>query len=511
MSPDSTVAHRTAVGDARHRRPGYDGGMVPEIRVSAANGAPVRADGELVLYWMIAARRARASFALERAVWWAGRLRRPLVVLEALRSDYEWASDRLHAFVLAGMADTAAAFAGAPVTYHPYIEGKRGAGRGLLAALAERACLVVTDEFPCFFLPRMVAAAAARAPVLVERVDGNGLLPLRAAERVFPTAHAFRRFLQAELPRHLGQRPADDPLAGVSLPRLAALPDEIVRRWPAARLAPPGSAAARLFALPIDHAVPPVAGAGGARAGAAALAEFLAARLARYGEHRNDVAPEVTSGLSPYLHFGQVGAHQVFSALACHEGWSPDRLADTRAGKRAGWWGMSPAAEAFLDQLVTWRELGFNMAYLRDDHDRFEALPPWARLTLDRHAPDPRPVVYPFDTLSDAATHDPLWNAAQTQLRREGRIHNYLRMLWGKKILEWSATPRDAAAAMIALNDRWALDGRDPNSYSGIFWTLGRYDRPWGPERPIFGTVRYMSSANTARKLDVRSYLRMHA
>ena len=151
------------------------------------------------------------------------------------------------------------------------------------------------------------------------------------------------------------------------------------------------------------------------------------------------------------------------------------------------------------------------MAHLRDDHDRYEALPPWARLTLERHAADPRPVVYTLDRLAAADTHDPLWNAAQVQLRREGRIHNYLRMLWGKKILEWSATPQEAAAAMIALNDRWALDGRDPNSYSGIYWTLGRYDRPWGPERPIFGTVRYMSSVNTARKLDVRPYLAAYA
>ena len=128
-----------------------------------------------------------------------------------------------------------------------------------------------------------------------------------------------------------------------------------------------------------------------------------------------------------------------------------------------------------------------------------------------RHAADARPEVYTHDEFDRAATHDPLWNAAQRQLRRDGRIHNYLRMLWGKKILEWSPTPEDALATMIDLNNRYALDGRDPNSYSGIFWILGRYDRPWGPERPIFGTVRYMSSENTARKVRVKDYLARYA
>ena len=155
---------------------------------------------------------------------------------------------------------------------------------------------------------------------------------------------------------------------------------------------------------------------------------------------------------------------------------------------------------------MTWRELGYNMSSHRDDYDQYESLPDWVQATLAKHEGDPREQVYSLDEFATAATHDPLWNAAQTQLVREGRIHNYLRMLWGKKILEWSATPRDALATMIELNNRYALDGRNPNSYSGIFWTLGRYDRPWGPERPIFGSVRYMSSDNTRKKLRANDY-----
>jgi deoxyribodipyrimidine photo-lyase len=137
-----------------------------------------------------------------------------------------------------------------------------------------------------------------------------------------------------------------------------------------------------------------------------------------------------------------------------------------------------------------------------------DSLPDWALSTLRAHASDPRPVVYDRERLAAARTHDPLWNAAQRQLVEEGRIQNYLRMLWGKKVLEWSATPREAWDTLFELNNRYALDGRDPNSVSGISWTFGRFDRPWGPERPIFGTVRYMSSDNTAKKLSLDAYLR---
>ena len=160
-----------------------------------------------------------------------------------------------------------------------------------------------------------------------------------------------------------------------------------------------------------------------------------------------------------------------------------------------------------MDELLTWREVGHGFCHYRDDFDRYEALPGWARNLFDAHASDPRPHCYRLDELEHAATHDPLWNAAQRQLVAEGRIHNYLRMLWGKKILEWSPSPRAALAALIELNNKYAVDGRDPNSYAGIFWTLGRFDRPWGPERPIFGVIRYMSSDNTARKVRVKNYL----
>ena len=250
---------------------------------------------------------------------------------------------------------------------------------------------------------------------------------------------------------------------------------------------------------------------GGRRAGLERMQEFLENGLALYPERRNEPELEGTSGFSPYLHFGHICTHEILKEIFEKESWSFNRLGRSTTGKRTGWWGMGEGAEAFLDELLTWRELGLNMCHLRKDYDAYESLPDWARKTLHYHRADKRDYIYSLDELESGLTHDPLWNAAQMQLVREGRIHNYLRMLWGKKILEWSQSPEDALHTMITLNNKYALDGRDPNSYSGIFWTLGRYDRAWGPERRIFGKIRYMSSENTARKVGVKRYKEWYA
>ncbi|RPH54549.1 deoxyribodipyrimidine photolyase, partial [bacterium] len=478
----------------------------------SCNRREVRSDGRYVLYWMIACRRLSWNFALERALERARNLRKPLVILEPLRCGYRWVSDRIHRFVLDGMAEHAAALAGSDVLYHPYVEPAPGAGKGLLEALGKRACVVVTDDVPAFFLPRMVAAAAEAVPVLLEKVDSNGLLPLRAADKDFTAAYHFRRFLQKVLPEHLEHAPAENPLAEPLPSRLKSLPRDVLKRWPAASAELLSGSPKALAALPIDHTVPPVADVrGGETAGVRVLERFLDERLPRYGEGRNDPGEEVTSGLSPYLHFGAVSSHQVFAALAARERWTPERLARTASGAREGWWGMSPAAEKFLDQFVTWRELSYNMASYREDYERYESLPDWAQATLAKHEKDPRPHAYSLEDFEAGRTHDEIWNAAQGQLVAEGRIHNYLRMLWGKKVLHWSRTPRVALEILIHLNDKYALDGRDPNSASGIFWCFGRYDRPWAPERPVFGTVRFMSSESTRRKFKVDGYVRRYA
>ena len=461
-----------------------------------------------MLYWMTASRRTRWNFALQRAVEHSNAHRLPLLVLEPLRAGYPWACDRFHRFVVDGMVDNRERLRRKGVAYYPYVEPVDGAGKGLLEALAARAAVAVTDDYPAFFLPRMLRSAALRLPVRLEAVDSNGLLPMRAAERTFPTAYGFRRFLQRHLPAHLPDAPSADPLDALTPRAPAAIAPDILKRWPRANLRDRASLIAR---LPIDHGVGPVGLQGGAGAAEARLSSFVDARLARYDRDRNRPELDATSGLSPYLHFGHVSAHEIFARIAAREDWNPPRLAEDARGHRAGWWGMTESSEAFLDQLVTWRELGFNRGLHVDGYDRFEALPAWARKTLDDHAGDPREPTYGRGEFEFARTHDPLWNAAQNQLRREGRIHNYMRMLWGKKILEWSESARTALQAMIELNDKYALDGRDPNSYTGILWVLGLHDRAWGPERPVFGKVRYMSSANTARKYRVRGYVERYS
>lgn len=482
---------------------------IDALRLRVANDRPLARGAEFVLYWMIAARRGASNFALQHAVWRARELGLPLVVLEALRCDYRWASDRLHRFVLDGMRDNSAWFSERGVAYHPYVEPELGAGKGLLAALAKRAALVVTDEFPCFFLPRMVEAAARELATRLEVVDTNGLFPLRAATTDFPTAYAFRRFLHKNLRPHLERTPLADPLAGAGLPRNAEIPNSITRRWPEASATLLDGAVDELRELPIDHRVAPVEQRGGARAAAKALEQFVERKLVDY-QNRNAPEAEVTSRLSPYLHFGHISAHAIFSEIMQREEWTPARLSSVANGRREGWWNVSAQVEGYLDQLVTWRELGYNFCAFRADYDSFDSLPTWARATLDKHAQDPREHVYSLAELEAARTFDPLWNAAQTQLVREGYIHNYLRMLWGKKVLEWSASPRAALESLIELNNKYALDGRNPNSYSGISWCFGRFDRPW-PERKIFGSVRYMSSDNTARKDDVDEYVERYS
>ena len=480
---------------------------VPGLRIKPLNQRPPRPDGRYVLYWMVANRRGQDNHALDRALWWCEELKRPLLVLEALRLDYPWASPRLHAFILGGMADNQAAFQRPGVFYYPYVEPAPGAGKGLLAALAQEACLVVSDLFPCFFVPAMQEAAAARLEVLLEVVDSCGLLPLAASGRAHDTAHAFRRVLQRELPGHLAQMPQPQPLEQASLPRRAAPEPEITRRWP---LAGPDLLAARpgaLARLPLAGQTPPAPLAGGPRAALAAWDDFLDQGLEAYASQRNQPRPGATSGLSPYLHFGHLSPARVFADIAARENWAPHDLDPRPRGKREGYWGMSPSAEAFLDQLITWRELGYHFCHYRSDYGRYDSLPAWARTTLAEHLDDPRPYLYSPAQLEAGQTHDPLWNAAQKQLRGEGMMAGYLRMLWGKKILEWSPSPQEALEVMLDLNNRYALDGRDPNSYSGVFWCLGRFDRPFGPVRPVFGKVRYMTSANTARKLRVGPYL----
>lgn len=474
------------------------------LRLRAVNGSSQQ-PGRFVLYWMLAQRRTHYNFALERAAQWAEHLGLPLLILESVTLVYELASPRQHVFLLQGMLDNQQRLAGRGVTYYPFVERIPGERGDLLRALAEQAAVVVTDDYPMAMHQELIAEAGREFSCKVEAVDSCGLLPLRATEVTFPTAFAFRRFLQKNLREHLAVFPAADPLAKVKLPKLQ-IDSRIASLWPVAQVEPLLADQRWMNDLPLLRDVGPVSAVGGTKAAEKLMREFLTKKLENYSE-RNQPEADYTTGLSPYLHFGMISVQQVFGELAQREGWTIENLSASVAGKKEGWWGMSANAESFLDELVTWREVGYNFNHLRSDYKQFDSLPPWALKTLREHARDPRKWTYSLREFEQSGTHDPLWNAAQTQLRREGRMHNYLRMLWGKKILEWSESPEAALEVMIELNDKWALDGRDPNSYSGILWCLGRYDRPWFPERDIFGQIRYMSSENTARKVRVKGYV----
>lgn len=481
---------------------------VPELRIQQKNSADTNPKGSYVLYWMIANRRTTHNYSLDRAVELAQEFDRPLLIFEALRCDYKWASVRLHQFVIEGMADNEAACREAGVSYYPYVEPAWGQGSGLLDRLAQDACAIVTDDFPCFFLPRMVNAVSHMLPVRIEAVDSNGLYPMRATDRIFTKAFSFRNHLQKTLTDFLSEFPVAKPLSVSEFRREDCLPRKIQKKWspanPAELLQPDG-----LRQLPIDQSVGPGAMTGGEQAARTRLSGFVKDQLERYADDRNQPDEDPSSGLSPYLHFGHISAHEVFRAIATREKWTVSNLGNVKEtkGSREGWWGMSRAAEGFLDELITWREIGYNAAYHDPSFEKYESLPDFARKTLSDHANDTREFIYSYEQLRDSETHDEIWNAAQNQLVTEGRMHNYLRMLWGKKILEWTPRPQDALEIMVDLNNRFALDGRNPNSYSGIFWVLGRYDRAWGPERRIFGKIRFMSSDSTRKKLKLKGYL----
>ena len=254
-----------------------------------------------------------------------------------------------------------------------------------------------------------------------------------------------------------------------------------------------------------DRSIEPIAGAGGRQTGLRLLNEFLDHRLVHY-ESRSDVSRDIASALSPYLHWGQLSVWDfIFGALEREPDWHAELLTSNKQGSRLGFWPVSEATQLFFDELISWRELSYSSAWLEKDFTDYRGLPPWAQETLAKHADDARPYTYSLEQLAAGETHDEYWNAAQRQLRETGLIHNYMRMIWGKYVMLWQQ-PEEAWETLVELNNRYALDGRNPNSWAGIGWVFGRYDHPW-QERPVIGTVRAMGIAAAKRHGDVKSYV----
>jgi deoxyribodipyrimidine photo-lyase len=445
-------------------------------RVTVRRSGDPDPDGRAVVYWMQRAQRAADNPALDTAILAGNTLGKPVVALFLLNPRFPSANLRHVRFMAEGLAELPAALRARGVGFALGVgiedEVERFCGR-------VRAAVVVGDENPLRAPERWRHRLAGRLRVPFWTVD---------ADVVVPTAIVGREQYSAATIRPRLHRQLDWCLRADRLTRAKTNSDPII-----ATGAAPVSEAAVLEMVAAEtgeRGTAPVSGTpGGRRAGLARLRAFLKHGLRGYATRRNRPEVDGTSRLSPYLHFGQIGPREV--ALAIRDAHAP--LADR---------------QAFLEQLIVRRELAVNFVRYNPSYDRLDGTSRWALDTLARHRDDRREWIYPERRLEAAETHDPLWNAAQRQMVETGWMHGYLRMYWAKKILEWTRTPEEAMAVAIALNDRYQLDGRDPNGYAGIAWAVaGKHDRAWGPERPIFGTVRYMSGASTSRKFDARSYI----
>jgi deoxyribodipyrimidine photo-lyase len=445
--------------------------MVHPQRIRAVNRKPVR-PGDFVLYWMQASQRAEDNAALDYALAHANELRLPVVCCFALAGDYPEANARHFAFMLQGLAETAGRLADRGVAFVMRL----GSPPEVAAGLAERAAMVVTDagylRHQRAWRKQLGRAVACRAV----QVEADVVVPVVAvSSKAEYAARTIRPKHQKLWDSFLTPQPNTDHQAAPFAEDLGSLD--------------PADVAGNLAALDIDKTVGPVRRFTGGRSEALNhLRAFIQHRLGEYATSRNDPANGIESHMSPYLHFGQV---------------SPVRIA--RAVRDAA--APAEARDSFLEELLIRRELAMNYAWYTPKYDSYSALPAWARATLRKHKDDNRPTVYTLAQLDAADTHDEYWNAAMREMTATGKMHNYMRMYWGKKVLEWTRSPRTAYRWLRQLNNRYFLDGRDPVSYANVAWIFGLHDRPW-QERAIFGTVRYMNAAGLERKFDMAGYLR---
>jgi deoxyribodipyrimidine photo-lyase len=443
-------------------------------RVRVRRPGPPDPRGRAVVYWMQRAQRALDNPALDAAILAGNALRLPVAVFFGLHPRYPGANRRHYAFLIEGLAETArrteergAAFVFRPYPAHDLIRFTCEVG----------AALVIGDENPLRAPERWRARAAERLTVPFWTVDADVIVPTSELARAEYMARTIRPKIHRLLPSFL--RPLVNPRAKVAFHpevRPASVPIDPV---------------GLLRDLPFAAGAEPVPDyRGGTTEGLRRLERFVGERLARYHLDRNRPDLAGTSELSAHLHFGHLGPHTVALAVA---------------GARAP----AAAKAAFLEELIVRRELAVNFVRHTSDYDRLAGAPAWGRRTLAEQSADPRPQRYPESALESAVTHDPLWNAAQLEMVRTGRMHGYLRMYWAKKLLEWTESPAEAYEIAVRLNDRYQLDGRDPNGYTGIAWAIGGvHDRPWPPRKAVLGLIRPMTFNGLKRKFPVERYIR---
>ena len=448
-------------------------------RVRQLNQTTVRAGASYVLYWSQMNRRVDSNHALAHAVELANGLDLPVLFYEGLTCSYPQANDRLHTFILEGVPDTASALAQLGIGYAFYLRRRKSDPNDVLYRLAKDAAAVVSDDYPTFIARQHNASVPAKLDVPYIVVDSSCVVPMSRFEKREWAAYTIRPKIKKLLPEYLTPLPVPRVKRKFHLP-VPEFHTAVERTGIPALVA----------SCEIDHAVAPSPTfTGGSAAAKKQLHRFLHDSLRRYANQRNEPSNHATSGMSPYLHFGHISPLEI--ALAAQEYALEHKL----------------IADEFLEELIVRRELAFNFARFTDRLDSIESLPDWAQATLAKHANDPRDPSFTRDQLERGETYDTLWNATQREMLVRGKIHGYYRMYWGKKIVEWSPTPQDAVDTMVYLHDRYAIDGRDPNTYTGVLWCLGLHDRPF-VERAIFGQIRWMSYDGMKRKTDIAAYIR---
>jgi deoxyribodipyrimidine photo-lyase len=429
-------------------------------------------DGRAVVYWMQRAQRASDNPALDVAIHAANALRLPVVAYFGLTPAYPNANRRHYAFLADGLSEIASGLHARGVGFvlrrHPDHDVARFCDEA-------HAAFVVGDENPLREPERWRQEAAGRLRVPFWTVDADVVVPTALLGKEQYAARTIRPRLRPLIPRFLAVRPEPEAMVPWRADAVDGLP----------------ASASAVDALEVDASAERVPSwRGGPVEAQRVLRRFIRERLDGYAEGRNHPELDATSQLSPYLHFGHIGPREVARAV---------RDADAPREDR----------DALLEEFIVRRELAVNFVRFNPRYDSLEGCETWALRTLAAHAADRRDPSYSFARLEGAETHDPLWNAAQIQMVETGWMHGYVRMYWAKKILEWTRDPAEAFATAVLLNDRWELDGRDPNGYTGVAWAVGgKHDRAWGPERPVYGTIRYMSYASTSRKFDSARYIR---
>lgn len=448
-------------------------------RTRVLNHQPVAINGAFVLYWMHHAVRGHENPALDTALWVADRLALPVLVYQGLGGCHPYNSDRHHTFILEGARDVEKELNRRGITYAFHLPNEP-ADQTPLRELMARAALTLTEEFPAPPFKRWTQRLAARAATTWWAVDTACILPMQLVLEPYARAFQFRKanwdsYQKRIVNPYKASTATIRPFHG----RLGFNPIKLAT----------ADIAACCAKCRIDHTVGPVYHTrGGSKAGYDRWERFTEHGLNDYAKTRNDAAipfPSGVSRMSAYLHHGHV---------------SPFRIVREVASSKAR------GAQKYLDEILIWRELGHNHCFYHDHPDTLHALPSWAINTLEDHRQDPRQSIYPWETLARARTGDPLWDAAQQSLILHGELHNNVRMTWGKAIVQWTRSPREALKIMIDLNHRFALDGSDPNSYAGILWCLGLFDRPFTPPQPIIGTTRPRSTRAHAARLNLSKY-----